>query len=262
MSPTETTTPQPQAAETHQQPDAAALQKEIENLKGQVAEHQRTTQFWYEKAAAAVPKAPKSESKSEPEDDVDILDVITTKGSKGLDDLLAKRGYVRGADVDQKVNAKAAELVREQELIKRYPDLAADKRDSDFFRATAAEYQRLTKDGVPGHMAMELAASSTELAMLKSGKLKTPDQEKAERDAKREKDRLARIAAQSSDKAPRAAEPEEGDEDVTPQEEQIIRGMLLGQPGADGKPMDMEAATAAFKKRATQGVRMSNRSRR
>src|SRR5215472_9129544 len=79
-------------------PQIAALQKDIADLKDQVAESNRTAAFWAEKAreASAAPAQPAA-APPEPEDDTDVLEAITTNGAKGFDDLAAKRGFVRRA---------------------------------------------------------------------------------------------------------------------------------------------------------------------
>lgn len=92
--------------------------------------------------------------------------------------------------------------------------------------------------------------------------MKTTQHQAEEKKAQREADRLARIAAQGSDRNARTPEPVEGDEEMTPVEERIIRNMLVGEIGADGKPMDEAAAIAAYRKRANTGVQVTPRSRR
>ena len=261
MSPT-TEQPTEQPVTTEQappQPDLAALQKQIETLQSQVAENQRAAEFWHGKAneKPAPPAKP-----SEPED-IDLLDLITTKGPKGLDEYLASRGYVSKDQAQGMIESKAKELLSEQELMKQYPDLAPDKRDSEFFKATANEYGRLIKEGVPVHLAMNQAAANTELALLKAGRMKTTQHQADEKKAQREADRLARIAAQGSDRNARAPEAEEGDEEITPTEDRIIDGMLVGMIGADGKPMTKEQAREAYKKRANSGtIQVTPRSRK
>jgi hypothetical protein len=198
--------------------DAAAFQRQIDELKEQVAEGQRTAQYWADKAKAGAPAKPAEVHEDEP----DVLETITTKGAKGLDELLAKRGYVRGDEVDARVNARASTLVKEQELIAQYPDLR--KKDSEFFKATAMHYGDLVKSGTPQALAMELAAQKTELEFMRSGKIKLPGAEPTKEE--KEAARLARIAAQSGDgggRRPAAASEE--DEDLTPEQKHIADAM-------------------------------------
>lgn len=230
-------------------PDAAALQKQIDALKTELGETRRAAEF-YEKKAGERP-APAAAAAAVEEDDVDILEVITTKGGKGFDELLAKRGFVKASDVDKKVDAKTAGVLKEQELLKTYPDLADKK--SDFFKDTAEEYGDLIKSGVSPNVAMGLAAERVELTYMRAGKIKTPAETKAEK----ERDRKARIAAQGGEGVGRTpGHAEQEDEDLTPEQLRIVSSMLVGNPGADGKPMNLAQATEAYKARAKSGVAM------
>ncbi|HEY3885066.1 MAG TPA: hypothetical protein VGL62_07655, partial [Vicinamibacterales bacterium] len=176
---------------------------------------------------------------------------LTTKGAKGLDAVLAKRGYVRGEDVDKRVNDKAASMVKEQQLVEQYPDLR--KKDSEFFKATAIAYGDLVKQGVAPGVAMEMAAERTELKFMRDGKIKTPSEQKAEREAARR----TRVAAQGAEGTGRTpAHTEEEDEDLTPEQLRIVNSMLVGSQGADGKPMTEAQAVEVYKARAKKGVAM------
>jgi hypothetical protein len=231
-------------------PDLAAIQKELADTKVELGETRRAAEF-YERKSKETPAPAAAAAAADPDDDIDILEVITTKGKKGLDDLLAKSGFVRKADVDKAVEAKTASVLKQQDILKAYPDLADKK--SEFFKDTAEQYGILVKQGVDPDVAMGLAAERVELVNLRSGKTKSPGELKADKD----RDRKARIAAQGGEgvgRTPTAAEEE--DEDLTPEQEQIVRKMLVGNPGADGKPMNFEQATAAYKARAKTGVAM------
>jgi len=261
-------TPNP-GSEDQAQPsvDVAALQKELDTLKSQAAEAQKATQFWYEKATAAgggkgADKA--ADKPAESDEEVDVLD-LAAKGGKEFDKYLnkwaRKNGYVSRDEVESTVNTKAATLAKESELLENFPDLK--DRKSEFFKATAEAYGELKRNGVPETMAMELAAKQVDRDWLRSGKAKTPQQQSEERKAQREQDRLARIQAQGSDRGGRRAADldDEDDDSISPEEQRIISGMLVGQPGKDGKPMSYEQAVEAFKARAKAGVKVSRRSR-
>lgn len=204
----------------------AAIQAELAALKDQVSEQKRVSEFWFNKAnnnAAAPPPPP--EPKAEPEEDVDVLDVLTTKGAAGLDAILAKRGYVRADQVNATVNAKAQQLATENELLTAYPDLR-DK-NSEFFRQTAVAYGELKSQGVPEATAMRLAAQQVELNGIKSGKVKTPQQKADDAKTQRETERQARIRAQAGDRTnsrtPESAEPD--DDELSDAERRICVGM-------------------------------------
>lgn len=232
-------------------PDAAALQTQIAELKEQVAEEQRTAEFWAQKAKANTPAAPAAAA-TEVEDDTDVLEALTTGGTKGFDALANKRGFIKRDEVQALIDAKAGSLSKEQELIQEYPDLK--KKDSDFFKATAFTYGELVKGGTPQPIAMEMAARQTELKFLREGKMKLPGAEPTK--AEKEAERLARVAAQSGENGRRA--PAGGDEDteLDAQQLHVVRSMLVGQPGTDGKPMNEAQAIERYKARAKGGVAM------
>lgn len=207
-------------------PSAADLQQQIADLREQVAESNRTAQFWADKAktsTAAAPAAPIGEEDEE-EEEPDVLEAITTKGAKGFDQLASKRGFIRRDEVETLINAKATALTKEQALMDEYPDLK--NRTSEFFKATAVNYGELVKQGTPAGVAMELAARQTELAFLRAGKGTPPAGGKEEKDARRQ----ARIAAQSpgssGGRRPAAsASDEEESAELTPEQKHICDAM-------------------------------------
>jgi hypothetical protein len=217
--------------------DAAALQRQIDELKEQVAEGQRTAQYWADKAKASAPQPRAAEVPEE--DEPDVLEAITTKGAKGFDELASKRGFVRKDEVEALIANRAASLTKEQELLGRYPDLK--KKDSEFFKATALHYGDLVKAGTPQAVAMELAAEKAELDFMRTGKLKPAGSEATKEE--KEAARLARIKAQSAGGGGRqpAPDPEEDDE-LTPEQKRIADAMGVSHE--------------AYKKRAKAGVAM------
>jgi hypothetical protein len=218
--PEETTQTEASPKEAAPSPELTALQQQINDLKEQVAESNRTAQFWAEKARQPAPAAPAAAAEPE-EDDTDVLEAITTGGVKGFDTLAAKRGYVKRDEVENLINQRATVLTREQQLIEEYPDLK--KKDSEFFRATAVNYGSLVRSGTPAPIAMELAAKQTELEFLRSGKMKIPAEAEKER---KEADRLARVAAQSGENGRgRPAPGSDDDGELTPQQKHIADAM-------------------------------------
>lgn len=213
---------QPNAQPQTQPVDAAALQRQIDDLKAENAEVKQTAQYWAEKAKGGGEKpAPKAE---EPEED--ILDTIATRGAKGFDELARKRGFIKREEVEELVDSKAAHLTKEQELLSTYPDLK--KKDSAFFKATALSYGDLIKNGTPPALAMEIAAQKTELQFIREGKMKIPGS--ASTKEEKEAERLARIAAQSGDRGGRAnggGDPE--DDELTPEQKHIARSMGISE---------------------------------
>jgi hypothetical protein len=234
MTPEETTAAE--ATATAAVAATAALEQQIKDLTEQSAEHQRTAEFWAQKAKATPAAAAAA---VETEDDPDVLEAITTGGAKGFDALAKKRGFVQKDEVESLINAKATQLTKEQELIGRYPDLK--KKDSDFFKSTALHYGALVKDGTPPAVAMETAAEKTELDFMRAGKIKVPGAEPTKEE--KETARLARVAAQSGEPGGRraaAAEPE--DDELSPEQKRIADAMGVSHE--------------AYLKRAKAGVKM------
>jgi hypothetical protein len=235
MTPTDPTDPAEPQEPAAPAVDAAELQRQIDELKEQVAEGQRTAEFWANKARAAAPPAAATPVE---EDEPDVLEAITTKGAKGFDELASKRGFIRKDEVEALINTHAASLTKEQELLGRYPDLK--KKDSEFFKATALHYGDLVKAGTPQAVAMELAAEKAELDFMRTGKLRPAgEQSKEEKEAAR----LARIRAQSGGGGGRQPAPDaEEDDELTPEQKRICD--------------QMGVTYEAYKKRAKAGVAM------
>jgi hypothetical protein len=239
----------------------AALQSKVTELEGkaaQVDDLKRTAEFWHGQATSKGAPARKTADEQADEEEQDLLEIVASKGAKGLDALLEKRGFAKQKDIDAKVDAKVSQVEREGQLLKDYPDLG-DK-NSAFFKDTAAAFGALKSSGVPEDQAMSLAAERTALAHIRAGKMKTPQQVTEETKAARETARLARIAAQASDGSGRGgAEDEEGDTELTDAQRRVAVSMLVGLPGADGKPMSEEQAITKYKERASKGVAMASK---
>jgi hypothetical protein len=229
----------PAAGAAAGQPELAAMQKQLTDMKSEMAEKDRAIEFWANKAKAApASAAPKAE---EVEDDTDILEAITTRGAKGFDEIAKKRGFIKGDDVDSRINSTVGRVTKEQELKKQYPELNDSK--SEFFKLTADNYGVLVKAGTAPAVAMEMAAAQTELQLLREGKRKLPAQQKADDDAQKEKDRKARIKAQSGEggrTAPAAGD--ETDDELTDEQKRICSAMGISE--------------AQYKERAKTGVAM------
>lgn len=243
-------TPEPAPEQQPAAPAAAApavdLEKTIAELREQVAESQRTAQFWAERAQT--PAAPaQAPAAPEPEEEIDVLEAITTEGATGFDRLAEKRGFIKRTEVEQLIDSRATAIqtahAQEQQLLDQYPELK--NRQSDFFKATASHYGALVKSGTPATTAMGIAANMAELEFMRSGKLKTPDGGGA---GSREADRLARIAAQGGSAGPRRPSGAETDDDSLTAEQKHIAQM-------------MGITEEAYLKRAKAGVQMGGRTK-
>jgi hypothetical protein len=206
------------------QPDAKALQKEIETLRSQVSEKDEAVRYWHGEAKKGA--QPKAETPAEDEDKTDLLDLIGTKGAKGLTEFLSKKGFVSGAEVDQRVQQRASEMLRESKLVEEYPDLS--DRETPFFKATAVEYNKLVKAGVPKALATEQAARNARLAELEAG-AGGGGSDKPKPNAEAERQR--RIKAQAGDKGRRGSTREDDPDTVTELEKEVCEAMGV-EPGA------------------------------
>jgi hypothetical protein len=230
--------------------DAEALRRENEALKNSAAEHQRTAQFWYEKASKGE-TAPKAKTE-EPEPEIDVLD-LATKGGKAfekyLGDWAKKNGYVRGSEMTAAIEHKTSELTEQTKLIGEYPELKNDK--SEFFQATAQEYGTLKNQGVSEQLAMRMAAERVELRFLREGKTKTPAQAAADAKAQRETDRRARAAAGAGEGSGRTPADAEDDDTLSVDDERAVQQL------ADGLDIPLDEARTRYIKRAKAGVRVA-----
>ena len=235
-------TPEEQAAAAATEtpaPDPVALAATITELREQIAESNRTAQFWADKAAAAGKPAAAAATE---EDEPDVLEAITTGGAKGFDALAAKRGFIKRDEVETLINQRATSLTKEQELIQRFPDLK-DK-TSDFFKQTAGYYGDLLKQGVPQATAMELAADKAELALMRTGKIKPAGAQQTKEE--KEADRVARVQAQAGEgSGRRPAAASEEDTELTPDQKHIAAAMGVSEE--------------AYQKRAKAGVAIKSR---
>lgn len=225
--------------------DVAAIKAQLEELKGQVQESQRTAQYWFEQA-----KGKKEPKEPAPEPEEDVLDTITSKGVKGFDSLAAKRGFIKREEVEQLINGKVSQVTKETELLTTYPDLKNKK--SEFFQATAMHYGELRKRGVPEGEAMELAAEKTELQFMREGKVKTPGQKADEEKAQREADRRARAAAGAGERGNRAPVGGDEDDDTPTADEQMAIQRL-----AEALEIPLDKAAERYKARAKKGVNIA-----
>ena len=224
------------AVETTVDP-AIDYQRQIDELKEQVAEGQRTAQYWADKAKTGTP-APATPP-AEEEDDV--LEAITTGGAKGFDRLAEKRGFIRKEQVEALIDSKASALTKEQELMTEFPDLK--NKNSEFFKDTAVAYGNLVKKGTPSTVAMELAAQQTELAHMRAGKIKVPGATptKEEKEATRLK-RASAASGTGGGARPAAAATDDEDEGLTPEQIRVADAMGVSHE--------------AYAKRAKAGVNM------
>jgi len=243
---------QQQVAETPDQ-KIARLERENGELKtreteatNKAKEHEDSAKFWHEKArGAAQPQnrdgAPKP-GEGEEEDTTDLLE-LAGKGPKAMKEWLKKQGFVSRDEAEQLTNRKAEGMVRQAQVVAKYPELNDQK--SDFFKETTQEYGRLKERGVDELTAMETAA---ELVALRRGKggpgsedISLTDPAAASNKRGTEEERRSRAKAQGGE-GRRGAQKEESDD---LDETQIRIAEAFG------------ISTEAYKKRAKEGVQFA-----
>lgn len=213
-------------------PDPKELQQEIERLKAESSEKDSAIRYWHEQAKGAGKPADKPAS-DEP-DDEDLLDIVAKKGAAGLKEVLKKHGFVDASEVEKRIEKRAVVISTENELAAKYPELKDQK--SEFFKATAAHYADLVKEGTPHHVAMKQAARMAALDGYESGKRETTAQKE---------EREARARAQAGATNRRSAEPEEGNDELDDEQKRICEAL-----GVDPEK---------YKERAKAGVRVSGK---
>ncbi len=168
--------------------ELARLKTENEALQTQAREQADAARYWHEQVkGGAGKKEPPAKTPPAEEKDVDLLELMATRGTKGLVEHLKQVGAIVDPDsVDRKIESRAQQLVAvnrvEAQLTRDYPELA-DK-NNPFFKATAAKYGDLLKAGVPDVVAMQLAADQADLEGIRAGKPReTKEQRQARADA-------------------------------------------------------------------------------
>jgi hypothetical protein len=243
------------AAPTDKGPDAKALADENALLKRTLADKDRVigekdqaVQYWHGQAKGAKQPADDKQPPAEAEDTTDLLDLIGTKGAKGLDDYLKAKGFVKGSDVAAAVNTKAQEISREAGVVGRFPELK--DQNSEMFKATARHFAELEAEGIKGTRATEVATAMAYAELLEAGKI-TPRGKKAAEpnaggtdDDQRESDRLRRVRAQEGDNGRRTGGGGGGkDDELDPVQKRMVEAFGITEE--------------AYKKRAKEGVQFA-----
>jgi hypothetical protein len=238
MTPEEQATADAAAAAAKPDPavEIARLTAELSASKATAAEKNQAAEFWYAKANAK----PEEKKEAATEEDEDLLELIG-KGGKSFKAWLDKQGLMTKADVEKLVQQKSVQLIKENQLVDRYPDLK-DK-SSDFFKATSAEYIALKKLGVGDAIAMEMAAEKVELAELRSGKRKIQSKEDEE------SDRLDRVRAQGGDRSRRTPADREKSDTLTAEDKAMIKRFGISEDSFKASRKTMVIEEGADKRR-------------
>ena len=244
----------PDKPEEKEAPEIAQLRRELKDERKARKQAEEGMRHWYDRAAGQrAPEPPKDEPGKEPE--IDVVEALTTKGQKFLDEYierkLAKSGFAKSKDIDEKISSTRAEISREAQLYGKYPDLQDE--ESEFYQTTLEVYKDLAKDPVMAK-APSLIEAAAKMAARTLGVEPAPARRKAkaeEDDEPEEDERATRVRRQAGgSRIPRQRETAED-----PQLERAAR-TLAEKLSADGATITAEGIL----KRAQRGVTVSARS--
>ena len=245
------------------------LRRQAKKQDARLRELEEASEYWKGRrdAGGEGERGPAKEAEPEqgPEDELDLVDIVTNQGVKGLEKVLSKLGYVKASDVESKIGKTREEITRDAALLGRFPGLGQE--DSDFYRATGKRYQQLSKNkGIKDSgMLLELAAELAEkdVEMQKAGEERragrrtreTPEHlddddfdEKFSDDDDEEAERIERVRSQAGERGRRTSREDTAADALTP-----LQRRLAAKFGVSEE---------AYRKRARSGVQMSGLSRR
>ncbi len=250
----QTQTETPEQKITRLERENGELKTGKDAAEAKAKEHEDSAKFWHEKAkGGASHRDGQPRPEPEPEDDTDLLE-LAGKGPKAMKDWLKKQGFVSRDEAEQLTNSKAQAMVRQAEVMRKYPDLS--DQSSEFFKSVTAEYGRLKQQGVPDLVAMETAADL--VGARTSRRTTTDDDEKGgerggdkggerggDRHKETEDERRRRANAQNGGGRGRTSKQEESD-DLDETQKAIADAMGISHD--------------AYKKRAKEGVQFARNS--
>ena len=203
----------------------AATARELETTKNTIAEKDQALEYWHKKATAK----PDPAAAAEP-DNVDLLEVITGKGTKGLSDVLNKAGFVSQKEVQALIAGTVDQITRDGKCMERFPDLK--DASSDMYKIFTKQVAALAKEGIKGSAATEIAAEKAYLQLVDEGKMKPLAQRKKEAEAgdeggedETEAERIARANAAGGPTGRRTAAGTERKAVQTAEEKALIQSM-------------------------------------
>lgn len=224
------------------------LRKQLRASAKRIRELEESERAWAERARRLSAEEKPHEEEAAADEDLDVIEALTSDGAKGLDKILRKLGYARVEDVEQRIEQTRAHMTRDAKLIARYPDLADE--NSDFFRATAQRYQELVKNPAlrDSGMLLELAAELAEGDLALRRRQARGGRDFGLDDDESEEERVERVRAQAGSRGRRAAEQTPDDDELTPLQKRIAARFGISED--------------AYRKRARQGVQISGLPRR
>jgi len=244
--------------------EAKALRRELRQARGRIGELEASERHWSEVARAGQrqehPPAEAGATGAPAEEEIDVIEALTSDGAKGLDRVLRKLGYARVEEIDQKIERTRGQITQDARLLGRFPELGDEK--SEFFAATAKRYEQLkgNKGIRESGMLMELAAELAEKDLGTGKKAPSGDRRRepegdqdddrdysddraAADEHENEDDRIERVRAQAGSRGRRPAREAEPSDDLSP-----LQKRIAGRLGVSEE---------AYRKRAKAGVRIS-----
>jgi hypothetical protein len=237
------------------------LRRELRRTGSRIRELEESERHWAEVARAGRGAEAEPTEKAAPAEqpEIDVIDAITNEGVKGFEKVLKQLGYVKEADVQDRIERTRGQITQDARLLSKFPDLADE--DSEFFAATAKRYEGLKKNnGIrESGMLMELAAELAEKDLARRGDARTgknrrreepePDDEDPDRGGVEDEDeRVERVRAQAGTRGQRPTRESAASEELSPLQRRIAK--------------KFEISEDAYRKRAKAGVRMSGLPRR
>lgn len=237
------------------------IRQELKRERESRVEAEKASQYWQGQLRGAErTPAPKQE---EPEEDVDLVDLITKDGSKGfnryMEKVLAKGGYVKKSEVEARIAQERSTIQYEASLLRQYPELEND--DSPMFEQTKKEYAALIKDDPalaksPATMRMAAKLAAAELKGTGKGRqtddfddeYEAPRRSRRDDDAEDEDDRVRRVSSQQGVRGRRPSAQREGSDELTGIQKSIIA--RIQEAGGN-------VTEESYKKRAAAGISMS-----
>jgi hypothetical protein len=191
------------------------VQRELKETRAREKESAASARYWADQARNAPAKpAEKPAPVADNLDDVDLVDIITTQGAKGLGSVIERMGYVKRSEVANEIQATRGADRAETAVLAAYPALADNS--SPLFAKTAEIWNQLKQDPdmarSPQLMMIAARTAAAELGLKadprgqrQPGRTREPDPDGDDYIQDEDQERSERIARQSGDRGTRPA---------------------------------------------------------
>lgn len=228
------------------------VSKELKAERARAKESEETARYWAERARAQ-PAQRVEEPEAEKIDDIDLVDIITTRGAEGLREVLSRMGFAKREELIAEVVATRGAERAEEVVLKKYPDLADNS--SPLFKKTAEIWNQLKQDpDMARSQNLMMIAARTAAAELglkadaRGGPRRSPEvDEYDDYDDEDEIEHAERVGRQAGDRGVRPSRGNGQVEELSHMQKTLVR--KLQDAGAD---IDEER----YRKRAQAGVRI------